>query len=379
MTEARERTLDEVRQDALQRVGKRAPFETALRADVEEAFREMKNLDRDHWAEQWSKIGARYEARAAQLERDGASGWEIHDAYLKAANYYRIGRYPVPGSPGKMACYHSARRNYLKAARYFKPPLQVVEIPFEATRIVGYLQIPSCHAPPPVVIHWGGVDGWKEDRGRNSRILHRAGLATFTMDIPGTGENPLRYGEPGAERTFSAAITDLAARSDIDGQRIGVWGGSFGGYWAAKLAFVEAKRIRAAVNHGGGIHYGFQQNWLRTALTKTASTYLLGPASLLDARSYVMGARSLEELLRMAPALSLKDQGLLDQPSAPLLSVNGKKDDQQPIEDVYLLFEHGNPKEARVYPEGGHMGRSRATSDEDIAELIAEWLKARLG
>ncbi|HJQ63363.1 MAG TPA: hypothetical protein VJ834_10895, partial [Burkholderiales bacterium] len=68
-----------------------------------------------------------------------------------------------------------------------------------------------------------------------------------------------------------------------------------------------------------------------------------------------------------------------DRPSAPLLSVNGKKDDQQPIEDVYLLFEHGNPKEARIYPEGGHMGRSRATSDEDIAELIAEWLKARLG
>jgi hypothetical protein len=35
-----------------------------------------------------------------------------------------------------------------------------------------------------------------------------------------------------------------------------------------------------------------------------------------------------------------------------LLAVNGKLDDQAPIEDVYLLLEHGNPKEARVYPEG---------------------------
>jgi pimeloyl-ACP methyl ester carboxylesterase len=243
---------------------------------------------------------------------------------------------------------------------------------------VGYLQVPPAVSPPPLVVHWGGVDGWKEDRTRNSRVLHRAGLATFTMDIPGTGENPVRYADPNAERTFAAAIAHLATRADIDGSRVGVWGGSFGGYWAAKLAFVEARRIKAAVNQGGGIHYGFQEAWLRTALTKTASTYLLGPASLLDARAYVLGARSLDELLAIAPGLSLKAQGLLDRPSAPLLSVNGKKDDQQPIEDVYILLEHGNPKEARVYPEGGHMGRSRATSDVEIAELIAGWLKSRL-
>jgi dipeptidyl aminopeptidase/acylaminoacyl peptidase len=378
MMQPKERTLEEVRQDALQRVGKRAPFETALREDVEAAFQGMESLERDHWAAQWSGIGARYEALAQRQEGARASASAIHDAYFKAFNYYRIGRYPVPSSPGKMACYQNARRVYLKAARYFDPPLEVVEIPFENGKIVGYLQVPRSAAPPPLVVHWGGVDGWKEDRGRNSGALHRAGLATFTMDIPGTGENPLRYGEPNAERTFAAAIAHLGMRADIDGRRIGVWGGSFGGYWAAKLAFVEADRIRAAVNQGGGIHYGFQESWLRTALTKTASSYLLGPASLLDARAYVMGARSLDELLRIAPALSLKDQGLLDRPSAPLLSVNGKKDDQQPIEDVYLLLEHGNPKEARVYPEGGHMGRSRDTSDEEIAELIVTWLKSRL-
>lgn len=373
-----ERTLEEVRQDALQRVGKRAPFETALREEVEEAFQGMENLGHGRWAEAWSRIGARYEALAARLERDGASPSAIHDGYFRAFNYYRIGRYPVPSSPEKMRCYQNARRNYLKAARYFDPPLEVAEIPFEGGKVVGYLQVPRSASPPPIVVHWGGVDGWKEDRNRNSRALHRAGLATFTMDIPGTGENPLRYAEPNAERTFSAVITHLAARTDIDGSRIGVWGGSFGGYWAAKLAFVEASRIEAAVNHGGGIHYGFQESWLRTALTKTASTYLLGPASLLDARSYVMGVDSLEELLRIAPALSLKDQGLLDRPSAPLLSVNGKKDDQQPIEDIYLLLEHGRPKEARVYPEGGHMGRSRDTSDEEVAEVIVSWLKSRV-
>ncbi len=373
------RTLDEVKRDALERVGKKSPFEDTTREDVDTVLGSLASLDSDHWAGQWGKMGAQHESRAEQLARGGASAREIADAHFRAFNYYRIGRYPVTSTPGKMAAYRHALRNFLKAAHCFEPPLEVVEIPFEGKTVVGYLQVPSGAARPPVVMHWGGVDGWKEDRQRHSRALHRAGLATFTLDMPGTGENPLRYAEPRAERTFSAVIDHLQARDDVDGSRIGVWGGSFGGYWAAKLAHVEAGRIKAAVNHGGGVHYGFQENWLRPALTKTASQYLLGPASLLDARSYVMGVSSLEELLAIAPTLSLKEQGLLDRPSAPLLLVNGKKDDQQPIEDLYLMLEYGNPKAARVYPEGGHMGRSPGTDDSQIAELIVAWLQTRLG
>ena len=125
------------------------------------------------------------------------------------------------------------------------PPLQIVEIPFGDNKLVGYLQIPRGLARPPVVMHWGGVDGWKEDRLRHSATLHSAGLATLTIDMPGTGENPVLYGAPDAERTYSAWIDHLAQRDRLDGTRIGVWGGSFGAYWAARLAFVEASASRA--------------------------------------------------------------------------------------------------------------------------------------
>ncbi|MDP2164697.1 MAG: alpha/beta fold hydrolase [Hydrogenophaga sp.] len=373
-----ERALEDVKQDVLKRIGKRSPFEDTTRDDVDTVLNNLTSLDSDHWAEQWGKMGAQHELKAEQLALNGAAAQEIADAHFRAFNYYRIGRYPVTSTPGKMAAYRHALRNFLKAARCFDQPLEVVEIPFEGKKVVGYLQVPRSVARPPLIMHWGGVDGWKEDRQRNSRALHRAGFATFTMDMPGTGENPLRYADPGAERTFSAAIDHLIARDDVDGTRIGVWGGSFGGYWAAKLAYIEAERIKAAVNHGGGVHYGFQETWLRPALTRTASQYLLGPASLLDARSYVMGVSTLDELLAIAPTLSLREQGLLERPSVPLLLVNGKKDDQQPIDDLYLMLEYGNPKAARVYPEGGHMGRSRGTGDAQIAEGIITWLQSRL-
>ena len=81
---------------------------------------------------------------------------------------------------------------------------------------------------------------------------------------------------------------------------------------------------------------------------------------------------------RAAPALSLKALGLLDQPSAPILGVNGKPDDQAPVQDIYLLMEHGSPKEARIYPQGRHMGRTPDRPEQEIWEMIATWLKDKL-
>ena len=52
--------------------------------------------------------------------------------------------------------------------------------------------------------------------------------------------------------------------------------------------------------------------------------------------------------------------------------VNGKNDLQTPIEDLYLLLEHGGPKTARVFP-GGHMGQTPET-----LPTIVRWLRREL-
>ena len=378
MPKTGERTLDEVKKEVLRRAGHHSPFEGVLRDDVEKIVAGLTSLDRDHWAGQWTKVGLDYETRGDALAKQGGDGTQIADTYMLAFNYCSLARYPVATTPGKKEAYRHSLRIFRKAARYFDPPLQVVEYPCEELKLTGYLQIPRGVTKPPVVMHWGGVDGWKENRQHASAVLHRLGLATFTVDMPGTGEHPLKYIDPRAERSYSAAIDHLAGRSDIDGSRIGVWGGSFGGYWAARLAYTEAKRIKAAVFHGSNVHYGFQREWLTPALTRTASTYLFGPASLFEARASAMGVKTLEEFLDAAPKLSLKDMGLLDKPSAAILGVNGKLDDQAPVADIYLLMEHGNPKEARVYPEGGHMGRTPGRDAAEITETICAWLKSRI-
>ena len=372
-----EKTLEEIKADILHRAGRINPFERVKQEDVEQVVKNITSFDPDLWGREWGKFGAKYEALAGEQESHGkkkAAG----ETYYLAYEYYRIGRYPVPSSPDKMKCYEGALRTFLKAAPTMDPPLERIEIPFEGKKVVGYLQVPGGAIRPPVVMHWGGVDGWKEDRRINNDVLLRMGLACFTIDMPGTGENPCLGNDPRAERTFSAAMDYLETRADIDGKRIACMGGSFGGYWAAKLAHVEAKRLSGAVNWGAGVHRTFQEEWLRPALTVTASQYLMGPASLLDARSYIFRANSLEETLKTAPSLSLVTQGLIDQPCAPLLCINGKEDDQHPISDLYLLAEHGSPKDLRIIAGAGHMGRIKGQSNDEVVNIVTKWLQEKL-
>jgi dienelactone hydrolase len=372
-------SLADIKKEVLRRAGGHLnPFEAIRKEDAEKVMGALTSLDRDHWAELWSKLGHEYEAEGDTLAASGADPHKTGEAYFLAFDYFRIGRYPVPSTPGKQAAYRHSLRAYLKAAKFFDPPLEIVEIPFEDTKLIGYMQNPKGAGKPPVVLQWGGVDGWKEDRTAASRVLNGLGIATMSIDMPGTGENPIRYIDPRAERTFSAWIDYLLKRPEVDGSRIAVWGGSFGGYWAARMAYAEAKRLKGAVFQGGSVHYGLQREWLLPALTKTASTYLFGPSSLLEARSQAMGVNSLEELLVEAPKLSLVELGLIDKPSATILGINGKLDDQAPVQDIYLLMEHGSPKEARIFPKGGHMGRTPGVDASEVTEVITTWLKQRL-
>jgi esterase FrsA len=378
-TGAREKTLDEIKQEVLRRAAKRlSPFNHVRLEDAERVVASLTSLDRDHWAEEWCKAGLPYEAEGDDLVQRKADRKHIADAYYNAFELCRMGRYPCASTPGKKQAYQHSLRIFRKAAQHFDVPVEVVALPFKAGQLVGYLQVPPGASNPPVVMHWGGVDGWKEDRQRASGMLHGLGIATMTVDMPGTGESPVRYSDPDAERGYSTFLDHLSQRKDIDGSRVGVWGGSFGAYWAARLAFVEAGRLSAAVFQGGSVHYGFQEKWLRPAFATGASGYLFGPASMFEARSQAMGVKTLEEFLKIAPGFSLLDRGLLDQPSAPLLGVNGKLDDMAPVDDIYLLMEHGNPKEARIYPKGSHMGRTPGMPEDEITKLITGWLALRL-
>jgi dienelactone hydrolase len=337
-------------------------------ADPKEAaaiFGSLPNLDPQPWVDAWSRAAQPHEQRAVDLEKQGKMS-EASQAFEKASFYYGIAKFPVINHPAKQAAYKKCIETYLKAARYFDPPLERVTIPFEGREIVGYLRLPKGIKKPGVVIATGGVDVYKEERDTSD--LLSVGLAAFNTDMPGNGECPIWY-TPDAGRFYSAIIDYLLKRDDLDGTRLGIIGRSYGGYWGGKMAYVESKRIKAAVQWGGPTHYTFQEAWLQHL--KEDKLYLW---SLLDSMMYANHVNNFDELLQQAPTMSLKSEGWMDKPAAPILAINGARDGWISIQDLYILLESGDPKAARVYPEGGHMG-----GDPGTGSLAMAWLKGKLG
>jgi pimeloyl-ACP methyl ester carboxylesterase len=286
---------------------------------------------------------------------------------LIAYDCYHVARYPAPNSPGKLAAYRKSQEKFLRAARYFDPPLERVEMPFkgkagEGAASIGLLRKPKGAARPPVVVLWGGIDAFKEERPSDPYL--QAGLATLAIDMPGVADAPLAGSENG-ERLWDAVFDYIASRADLDAERVGIHGGSTGGYWATKVAHTHASRLRAAVNQGGPAHFAFSEDWIVKA---QRGEY---PFELAETLACAFGRSTGEEWVEYAPKLSLLDQGVLENPCAPLLCVNGINDSVFPIEDMYMLLEHGSPKWARFYP-GGHMGGGNSQA------VIIQWLREKL-
>ncbi len=367
----RPRTLDEAKEYLRHRLANRlSPLHAIDAGEAAAAIERLDGLDGERWGAAWGEVGARFEEAAREAEARG-DRQAAAAAYFQAYNFYFVGRFPCPNPPRKEACAVRARETFVKAGQYFDPPLARVVVPFagradEGREIVFYVRRPPGVARPPVLLRWGGIDTWKEERNDlNDRFLQE-GYATVNVDMPGTGESPVK-GSPDAERQYTPVFEWLRAQADLDGSRIACVGMSFGGYWATKLAHTHREYLVGAVNWGGGIHGFFQPEWL--VRSRYADSYLM---ELGETRARMLGVPDYETYIETAHTMSLLDQGVLDQPTAPLLLVNGKDDRQAPIEDLYLVLEHGQPKSARVFP-GGHMGHTPETFP-----TILRWLRERI-
>lgn len=366
------RTLDQLKQEVLRRVERNLPPLGGIGAeDARTALAAIDSLGREQWARAWSTVAETHFARAASLEARAPQ--QARDHYWHAWRLHHFARWPVENSPAKQSAKNRALEAFRCYGRLLEPALETVRLPFEDKQISAYLRLPAGVRPAPLVFAIAGLDSRKEDFAAHADQYLQRGVGLLTIDLPGTGECPVAAA-PGSDRLFSALLDYLAARTDIDAARVVVQGRSWSGYWAAKLAHTERVRLRGSVMHGGPIHHYFQPDWLRASLATDEYLY-----DYLPAKEKLFGADGLDDLLARAQRFSLLEHGILDRPCAPMLLVNGARDTQIPIADLYLLLEHGDAKEAWVNPQGGHMGRSPQWPANAIFErVVMPWIARRL-
>jgi esterase FrsA len=368
LAQTADRTIDEIKTETLARAQTGAyPALGIAPTDASDALGRISTRDPDEWAAAWSAVADTYMAKA----RAASDPKEADANFLRAWRLYYFGQWPAPTSAGKQAAYQRAVDAYLLHAKSFDPPLEIVRIPYQGKEIVGYLRLPANAARPvPLVLAISGLDSRKETVAETYAAALPEGIGFFAVDSPGTGQAPRKADET-ADQMYSHVLDYLASRPEIDKNRILVHGQSFGAYWAAKLAHTEAKRLAGAVTQSPPTHRTFQPDFFRGRMYTREYLFDLLPASL-----FVYGLKSADELIAFLPKMSLQAQGLLGQPTAPILVVGGTKDTQVPIDDLELLINSGSqPREAWINPAGGHMGRSTPAWPDPVIfrQVILPW------
>src|SRR5229473_3180801 len=371
--EHRERTLDEIKTEAMKRAENGMyPLIGLDPSDVREAFASIKTTDNDEWAAGFSAVADRYMAQAKALEAIDPA--RANATYVKAWRLYSFGRWPVPASTGKQRAYAKALEAFLAHAKLMDPPLEVVRIPFEGKEIIGYLRLPkSAKGPVPLVIAVNGLDSRKEDLTESFSAILPFGVGYLAVDGPGTGQNPIKVSET-ADRMLSKVIDYAQSRPEIDKNRIAMHGVSWGAYWATKMAIAERARLRGCSAQSPPVDKFFQKDFLMNSLLGNRE-YLFDQVPAL--MNILEGVHTLEEMGEYLPRMSLVHQGLLGKPMAPMLILAGVNDTQVPIDDEYLLLSKGDvPKEAWINPRGGHLGRQVGVWPDPriFKEVIIPWL-----
>ena len=303
----------------------------------------------------------------AEARGDGSAA---ERAFLHASFWYFLARFPhILNSDGAEA-YRRHIGAYLRAAQHFASALTVLKIPFEGSVVTGYLRLPLGTPATgwPVVVIWGGIDVWKSDLEIHSQseALLKLGIATLTVDMPGTGECPIPV-SPEAERVLLAAIDAVRQHNFIDAARVGCYGLSFGGHWAVKLALLRPE-LSGVVNNAGPVHHTFQPEWVQTLPmgTRMALATVMG----LDPRGEA------QTLLSRLAALSLVAQGLLPTAlHAPLLSLNGEQDELVSIGDLEVIGQSGVKQDRLIFAHDRHVASRHWSLHEPF---VAQWFARQL-
>ncbi len=310
----------------------------------------------DLWVPAWREVGARHEAAGDRLESEG-DHVAARRSYLQAKTYYSIGRFPGAITPVKQSISDDCVRAFHKAAAHLDPPLQVVAVPHQGKEIVSHYRAPATAGPGnevPAVLVMCGADMFKEDRGWAADMALDNGMSALVMDAPGTGENPFAW-SPESVSAWEAALDWLAARPEVDADRIGAFGISRGGYSVMQLAGVAPAKVKAVVANAGH-PFGYRMSdseldeFIRHANQR--ATWAFGAPGGPPAFPTTSREQEEEKFGRWA----LSELGLVDEITMPVLMINGKHDHLAPIGNIYFMLEHGpvTGKEARIYADAGH-------------------------
>jgi dienelactone hydrolase len=344
-----------------------------------QAASRMVSGDWESWHREWMHVADRNRERGNEAERAGHV-ITARACWLRAANYYRSAEFWLAADdPRRLATFERCEETFQNAGRYFDPPIEVVQVPYEdGTHLDAYFfGTPHAgiheHGRQPVLIAFGGLDSFKDELlfmvGRGA--LDR-GIACLLVDGPGQGGTLRRQGIPNRydyEVPVGRCIDYLQTRDDVDLARVAVSGSSLGGYYAARAGSYE-HRLAAVVSHGA--IWSIESLW---------GDSIGDDHPLAKHIRWVFGAESMADARERWQKFTL--EGALEHMRCPYLIVHGGHD-VLGVQGATQVHDYARSKDVDVtlrVVEAEETGAEHCQHDNPSVgeELVGDWLAERFG
>jgi pimeloyl-ACP methyl ester carboxylesterase len=154
-------------------------------------------------------------------------------------------------TPERLRLYRQVLDSFALAAGLMTPQALKLEVPSDAGLLSGWLLMPEHVSQAPVVIIFGGADGWREAYYSAGRYFLERGLAIFLLDGPGQGESRLVHRvfiDESYPKQFSLVVDALLNLGQVS--QVALFGNSLGGTLAAGTAAQDTRLAAVCVNGG---------------------------------------------------------------------------------------------------------------------------------
>lgn len=322
----------------------------------------------------FAAVARRREAKAvAALDADHRV--TARDNFFMAAVHWGAAQWPYDENNETNIAYNNKKREcYGKYAALADHHVEAVWIPLKGKAIPAWLHLPPHDARAsgklPVVIAVPGMDSYKEIQVAlyGDKFLNR-GMAVLAIDGPGQYEAPMigLYFSMANWMAAGPALLDfIAARAELDADRVAVSGTSFGTLFGTVLTAHEPRVKAAAVTsvcHEPGCHTIFEE---ASPTFKKRFMYMSG----------IVDEDEFDEFRK-----TITWEGHADKIRVPFLCLAGEADELSPIEhSERLMAALKGPKQMVVYQESRHsVGNVPAANLGPFPPILsADWLADRL-